>query len=130
MSARIDTVLLTMKPLAGKTILIVEDEFLIALEAQHLVENAGASEVVLANSVRDVRMLLADGPQIDVAILDLKLGAEDATPLIEEFTSRTIPILVTTGFDRGAPPGVKVLTKPYRDTQFIDAVQQLVHGHS
>lgn len=114
-------------PLAGKTILIVEDEYLIALEAQHMVEDAGAGEVMLANSVADVLKLLADGPRIDAAVLDLKLGKEDASSLIAEFALRAIPLLVTTGFDVSRPEGVMVLVKPYQDTQFVDAVRRLVH---
>lgn len=110
------------------TILVVEDEYLIALEAQHMMQDAGAEIVLLANSVSEVHKLLDEGPKIDAAILDLKLGSEDARPLMGVFTSRAIPFLLTTGFDGAAPQGVRVLTKPYREAEFIDAVIELVHG--
>jgi DNA-binding NtrC family response regulator len=113
--------------LDGLTVLVVEDEFLIALDAQRVIEDAGAGTVLLANSTGDVRKLLADGSRIDASILDLKLGEEDATPLMEEFARRNIPFLVTTGLDASVPAGVPILPKPYRDGEFIDAILELVH---
>ncbi len=86
-------------PLSGCNILIVEDAYLIALEAQRVVEEAGAEAAVLANSMEDVRALLATEPNVDVCVLDLKLGDEDATPLIAEMAARGIPVLVATGFE-------------------------------
>jgi DNA-binding NtrC family response regulator len=112
--------------LDGLTLLVVEDEFLIALDAQRILEEAGAGTVLLANSIADVRKLLADGPRIDAAVLDLKLGDEDASPLMEEFARRKIPFLVTTGLD-AAPGQIRILAKPYRDAEFIDAILELVH---
>jgi DNA-binding NtrC family response regulator len=106
---------------------VVEDEFLIALDAQRILEDAGAETVLLANSTGDVRKLLTDGPRIDASILDLRLGEEDASSLMEEFGRRTIPFLVTTGLDTAAPKSVRILTKPYRDAEFVDAILELVH---
>ena len=93
-----------------------------------MMEDAGAELVLLANSVGEVGKLLEDGPKIDAVILDLKLGDEDGRPLMALFTTRAIPFLLTTGFDGEAPNGVRVLTKPYRETEFVDAVIELVHG--
>lgn len=111
--------------LAGMTILVVEDEYLIALEAQRMIKEAGAGEVLLANSIAEVTKLLADGPRIDAAVLDLRLGNEDAMPLISAFGESGIPLLVTTGFGNGAPDGVLRLSKPYRETELIAAIRQL-----
>ena len=108
--------------LEGLTVLIVEDEYLIALEAQRMAEEAGASQVVLANSVEEVRKLLADGPLMDVALLDLKLGQEDATPQIAEIKARNIPVIVATGMDMETPVDVGLLAKPYRETDFVSMI--------
>lgn len=113
--------------LDGLTLLAVEDEFLIALDVQRILEDAGAATVLLANSIAEVQKLLADGPRIDAAVLDLKLGEEDASPLMEEFTRRAIPFVVTTGLDTAAPKGIRILAKPYRDAEFVDAILELVH---
>jgi DNA-binding NtrC family response regulator len=113
--------------LDGLTLLVVEDEFLIALDAQRILEEAGAGTVLLANSIAAVRKLLIDGPRIDAAVLDLKLGEEDASPLMEEFAHRKIPFLVTTGLDPASSQELRILAKPYRDAEFIDAILELVH---
>jgi len=118
------------KPLAGTTVLVVEDEYLIALEAQRMAEEAGAAEVLLAKSIAEVRKVLADGPRIDVVVLDLKLRDEDASTLIEDLVRRRIPFLVSTAFAVDGPSGVPVLRKPYRDAEFIDALVQLVHARN
>lgn len=113
-----------ISPLAGRTVLIVEDAYLIAVEAQRIVEEAGASRVVLASAVEDVRALLAAEPNIDVCVLDLKLGDEDATPLVAELVERGIPVLVATGFDSVSPDvGVPLLKKPYEEAEFIEAIR-------
>jgi DNA-binding NtrC family response regulator len=113
--------------LDGLALLVVEDEFLIALDAQRILEEAGAGTVLLANSIAAVRKLLIDGPRIDAAVLDLKLGEEDASPLMEEFAHRKIPFLVTTGLDPASSQELRILAKPYRDAEFIDAILELVH---
>jgi DNA-binding NtrC family response regulator len=113
--------------LDGLTLLVVEDEFLIALDAQRILEDAGVETVLLANSIAEVRKLLTDGPRIDAAVLDLKLGEEDSSPLMEEFDQRQIPFLVTTGLDAAASAGVRILPKPYRHAELVDAILELIH---
>lgn len=108
--------------LAGLTILIVEDEYLIALEAQRMAEEAGADRVILANAVAEARRLLSDGQGIDVAVLDLKLGMEDASPLIGEFSNGNTALIVATGLDTDVPDGVQLLMKPYRDADFVGGI--------
>ena len=112
--------------LKGRAILVVEDEYLIALEAQRIVEEAGAALVVLTSSMAETSKLLSDGPRLDAVVLDLKLGEEDASPLISEFAARNIPLIVTTGFDIEAPPGLQCLKKPYREAELVDAIVRLV----
>jgi DNA-binding NtrC family response regulator len=113
--------------LSGRTILIVEDAYLIALEAQRIVEEAGAERVVLANSVQDVRALLAAEPNIDVCVLDLRLGEEDASPLIGEIAERGIAVLVATGFDSVSPAvDVPLLKKPYEEAEFVEAIRAVL----
>jgi DNA-binding response OmpR family regulator len=114
-------------PLSGISVLIIEDEFLIAAEAQRIVEDAGANNVVLANSIAAVRRLLASGMRFHVGILDLKLGHEDATPLIEDLRAGGIPFLVASGFDaRLEIEGLLLLQKPYHDADMIGAIEVLV----
>lgn len=118
------------RPLAGATVLIVEDEYLIALDAQRMAEEAGAAEVMLANSVEEVRKLLADGPRIDAVVLDLKLRHEDGSALVDELVRRGLPFVVSTAFAVDPASTIRVLRKPYRDTEFVDALTELVHARN
>ena len=114
-------------PLYRRTILIAEDAYLVALDAQRIVEEAGASRVLLAATVDDVRSALAVEQKIDLCILDLKLGEESAEPLIKEMLDSGIPVLVATGFDSSSPTiGVPVLRKPYQENELIDAIRSAI----
>lgn len=114
-------------PLYRRTILIVEDEYIVALEAQRVVEEAGAARVLLAGTVDDVRSALAAEQKIDLCILDLKLGKEDARPLIQAILERGTAVLVATGFGATSPAiGAPVLRKPYQEKELIDAIRAAI----
>jgi DNA-binding NtrC family response regulator len=113
------------KALSGLTILVVEDEFLIATDVQRVVEDAGAHGTILANSIAGVRNILASGKHIDACILDLRLGSEDGSLLAEEFEIRGIPVVVASGFDTGRV-GVVTVQKPYRDAELIEGLLKVL----
>lgn len=113
-------------PLTGLSVLIIEDEFLIAVEAQRIVEEAGAARAVLANSVDEARRRLAADMPIDLAVLDIRLGDEDGAILVQELVSKGIPFIIASGFalrGKSAPAGSSIiLTKPYRDAELVAAI--------
>ncbi len=110
-------------PLSGLTVLIIEDEFLIAADVQRIVEDAGATHVLLASSTATARGFLGADRPIDIAILDLKLGSEDGFPLADDLRKRRIPFVVATGLDKGADlRDVVVVQKPYDDRQVLEAL--------
>lgn len=114
-------------PLLNRTILVVEDAYVVALEAQRIVEEAGAARVLLAATVDDVRSALAAEESIDLCILDLKLGAEDAGPLISEILGRGIRVLVATGFGTvDFEMDVPILRKPYQESELVDAIRTAI----
>lgn len=114
--------------LSGLSVLIVEDEFLIAVDAQRIVEEAGAANAFPVNSLAAARERLADQPSIDLVILDMRLGEEDGGTLTKELDNRGIPFVIASGFatDHGGSAGV--LTKPYRDTDLIEAILSAING--
>ena len=61
--------------LAGLRVLIVEDEFLLAMELETLVECSGCTAVGPASSVRQA-LALIDGEEPDIALLDVDLKGE------------------------------------------------------
>lgn len=107
--------------------LVVEDEFIIALDVQRMMEDAGASEVIIAHSIEEVRDLLAGDIRFDMGVVDLKLGEQDARPLVRELRDRNIPLIVATGFDPGLELEDAVLiSKPYGDETILAAIKLLL----
>jgi DNA-binding response OmpR family regulator len=108
-------------------VLVVEDEFIIALDVQRMMEEAGASEVTVAYSIEEARDLLAKGIHFDMGVVDLKLGGQDARPLIGELRARNIPLIVATGFDPGLEiEDTVVISKPYSDETVLSAIRELL----
>ena len=69
------------------TILIVEDEFLIAVEMEEVVKDLGYRSAGICDDMRSVREKASD--VIDVALVDINLADGATGPLIgEELTSK------------------------------------------
>jgi DNA-binding NtrC family response regulator len=122
--------MLEQLPLAGKSVLVVEDEPLIALNVETLLAEAGVSTVKIANSVAKARSALKEGTPFDAAIVDLRVADGDASPLIGILSERAIPVVVTTGTICGQQTpdfskAVAVLQKPYPDNDLIKVMTWL-----
>jgi DNA-binding NtrC family response regulator len=113
-------------PLAGKSVLIIEDEPLIAIYLESCLQDAGAA-VVIANSIALAQSALDEGIPFDAAVADLRLADGNASPLIEVLSERGIPVVISTGneVDRGQPTlskAVAILQKPYAASDLINAI--------
>ena len=123
-------------PGGGKRLLVVEDEFVIALDLQNLLEAAGHEVVALAASVADALALLDGGgdaepgrrrpPILDGAVLDVNLRGEPATPVADALAARGVPFVFVSGYGAaGRPPGheaAPVLAKPYSEGDLLELV--------
>src|SRR2546423_6457380 len=83
-------------PLAGRSILIVEDEPLIALDITEGFRSAGAS-VLSAHNLQD-GLRLAGHPDLSAAVLDFGLPDAEGTALCERLRDRQIPFVLHTGY--------------------------------
>src|ERR1700759_2232288 len=70
----------TQEPSATKAVLVVEDEFLIAMELEGLLEDEGYKVLGPASTVAAALAILADH-RPDACILDFNLRGEQATPV-------------------------------------------------
>jgi CheY-like chemotaxis protein len=86
-------------PLGGMSVLIVEDEALIALSVESCLLDAGAALVKIANSRAAAQSALEEDIPFDAAIVDLVLSNEDASPIIQILSEQGIPFVVSTGAD-------------------------------
>lgn len=102
--------------LAGRRILVVEDEVLIAFDLRDCFQEAGAASVRLAHTLAEA-LPLAKRAQLSAAVLDIRLGADGVAPVAEALAARGIPFLFYTGQEKEDPvrqafPGALALTKP------------------
>lgn len=83
--------------LAGLRILIVEDEFLLAMELEMMVQQRGSMVLSRVSSVGQAIAAL-DGEQPDIALLDVNLKGERATPVAAALQKRGVPYVLITGY--------------------------------
>jgi CheY-like chemotaxis protein len=108
-------------------ILIVEDEPIIALMLDDMLEELG---YCVAASVSRVAPALdfIDRETVDIALLDVNLGAEKIDPVADLLAQRQCPFLFTTGYGQyGAPSAHSdrpVLQKPFRIDDLAAALRR------
>ena len=90
--------------LPGTRVLIVEDEFLIADELAFSLAARGAEIAGPCPNVRTALALIRSGAEIDAAVLDFKLGNEDALAIADELHGRGIPFVFATGCETSMIP--------------------------
>jgi CheY-like chemotaxis protein len=83
--------------LTGLRILIVEDEFLLAMELESLLQQRGCMVLGPVSSVGQALTML-DGEQPDIALLDVNLKGERATPVAAALQARGVPFVLITGY--------------------------------
>ncbi|WP_395645963.1 HWE histidine kinase domain-containing protein [Terricaulis sp.] len=108
--------------------LLVEDNLIIALDAEEMLIRLGAQQVEVAASVRDALAIINRGP-LDFAVLDVNLVGETSFPIAEVLQKGGIPFVFATGYgdDLAMPKefkGVKIVTKPYEDGDVGAALRQ------
>jgi CheY-like chemotaxis protein len=84
-------------------VLVVEDEFLIALDLELLLRRHGWRVLGPAATVAAALRLLRQGDTPDVALLDVNLRGEPVTPVAEELRARGVPFVLASAYDRLGP---------------------------
>jgi two-component SAPR family response regulator len=85
--------------LEGRKLLVVEDDYLIALELTHSLQDVGARIIGPVATIAEAAALIDDGFLIDGAILDINLDGQRVYPLAERLRARGVPFVFTTGYD-------------------------------
>lgn len=93
-----------MEALAGRRILVVEDEYLIMTDIACGLKRAGAEVVGPAATIVEALRLLRDASRIDAAILDINLRGVMAFPVADALSDRGVPFVFSTGYDRSILP--------------------------
>ncbi|EYD73113.1 response regulator [Limimaricola hongkongensis] len=113
-------------PLSGKTVLVVEDEVLIAMDINECLEEAGA-HVVYGRNLRQGMQRLEH--EVDVALLDVSLGhTETCLPIAQALRERGVPFVLHSGDlqrlgETISNIGAPVLEKPCDTSEILQALQ-------
>ena len=112
--------------LAGRCILIVEDEPLVALHVIDAVKMVGA--IVRVTYSLTEAAVLVEADDLSAAILDYRIGDGDSSVLCQRLKERGVPFLIYSGYTqlceacRDAPR----LRKPATDAMLVAALEGLL----
>lgn len=114
-----------MSVLAGKRILVVEDEFIVAAMVEDELIELGAVVVGPVCKIED-RLSLAKREALDAAILDVNINGERSSAIADALAARGIPFVFATGYggiglERSTAP---ILDKPYTAEKLAAALER------
>jgi CheY-like chemotaxis protein len=111
-------------PLEGKTILVVEDESLVAMLLETILEDMGCATLGPIATIDEALKVIADGQAFDGALLDVNVAGKEIFPVAAALKERGVPFVFSTGYGEGGLPpewrGQATIQKPFTE----DAVQQ------
>jgi DNA-binding LytR/AlgR family response regulator len=92
------------KPLQGRCIFIVEDDCVTAMDLAETLAAAGAQIIGPAGTIENAFELLHRRQQVDIALLDIEVEGAFVFDVADELVKRCVPIVFTTGYERGEIP--------------------------
>jgi light-regulated signal transduction histidine kinase (bacteriophytochrome)/CheY-like chemotaxis protein len=120
--------ILQTRPLLGSSVLLLEDNLIVALEAEDLLRTLGASSIVAVSTV-SAAASTCESTSIDFAVLDINLGIENSLEFAAFLRSAGIPFVFTSGYgeqDASGDSRASQLTvaKPYDLESLRNAIAQ------
>ncbi len=113
--------------ISEKRVLVVEDEYLVAMDMSAYLEAAGAHVVGPASNVNAALEAVAHA-ELDGAVLDVNLRGEMAYPVADALTARGIPFVFTTGYDAHAVPARFARVKRCEKPTTPEAISKALFG--
>lgn len=104
-------------------VLVLEDNIIIALEAEDILLKLGAQEVDIASRVVDALRMIDENPP-SFALLDFNLGGETSLPVALSLKQKNIPFTFATGYGNellvpSELADVPIIKKPYSIESFV-----------
>ncbi len=114
------------------TTMILEDNMIIALDAEELIREMGARQVLTAASVAEADRIL-DENTVDFCLLDVNLGAETSAPVARRLVAEGVPFVFATGYGeaqdlRADFPDVPIIQKPYGSDSLAAVLTGVLEG--
>ena len=115
-----------------KTVLLLEDNMLIALDAENALNDAGIDRVLLASNC-EAALAHIENEAPDFALLDFNLGDETSERVADALTASGVPFCYATGYGEAMqelanPPPCGVLKKPYSKDEIVAMLAKAGHG--
>ena len=123
-------VLLADRPLEGVTVLLVEDNILIDLEAEQMLTDLGARLVISASTLRAAEEAISAN-EFGFAMLDISVGRETSFDLARRLRSAGMPYMFASGYgdqvalDSDHSASV-IIQKPYERDHLRRAIQLVI----
>ena len=89
--------------LTGRKILVVEDQFMAALEMKDMIQERGGT-VVGPVARLEQALRLARSEELDAGLLDYALDHTTSEPIADELISQAVPVIFITGYAAGSLP--------------------------
>ncbi|WP_283179551.1 response regulator [Gemmobacter sp. 24YEA27] len=90
--------------LSGISVLVVEDEYLLATDLAQFLERGGASVIGPFPTLTEALSSVCAGAKPDFAMLDVNLRGEMVFPLADHLIAAGIPFIFMTGYDTASLP--------------------------
>lgn len=118
--------------LAGRRILVVEDESLVAMLLETILDDLGCETVGPISSVVEALEVVAAREDLDGALLDVNVAGVEIFPVAEALAARGLPFVFSTGYGEGGLPeawkGRIALQKPFTEAAVQAALFKALNG--
>lgn len=109
-----------------KSILIVEDDYILAKDLARQLDSEGARVIGPLPTVQAAFSMLTSGEVVSSAVLDVKLGDGLVFPLADELQRRGVPFIFATGYEPDIIPARHIdsplLRKPLDPATLVNAL--------
>ena len=109
--------------IAGRRVLIVEDDYFLAMEMAAILKRAGAEVIGPVAQAKDALDALSHQPE--AVMLDLRLGDDSSLALASELSGRCVPYVFVTGWPSDLPQvhgAHTVISKPFEVATMLRAL--------
>lgn len=120
---------MTHNLLAGRRVLVVEDEMLILMMVEDMLADMGCEAVTSAATV-DQALACVKSQAFDVAVLDINLDGNKSYPVADALAALGTPFLFSTGYgDHSSGEGYRdqpMLHKPLQTRELVETFKALL----
>lgn len=117
--------------LHGLRVLVVEDEFLVAMDLEASLRALGC-EVLGPHGDLNAALGAARDAALDAALLDVNIGGTPVTPVADALARRDVPFVFCTGYEADSLPeryaGTLRLMKPFQSADVRSVLQRCLAG--